>query len=202
MVLPGALLFPHALLPLHIFEPRYRTMLTHALAGDRMFCIALMKPGVQEARRADDFFQVCGLGLVRACVGNADGTSNLILQGIARVRFTGYVQERPFRIARLAPVRAEDDEPTLVPAESDVVIEALGAKVIELCRGFQERGIELPAPLEAHLAQSGNAEFLADLIAAQPFFVSDPFARQQILETPSLPGRLRLLIKHLGAELQ
>ena len=195
MVLPGALLFPHALLPLHIFEPRYRAMLAHALAGDRMFCIALKKPGIGEVRGPDDFFQVSGLGLVRACVGNPDGTSNLILQGLARVRFTDYVQEKPFHIARL--------EPLITAGEADSVeIEALGTKVIELCREFKERGVELPAPLEAHLLQLANVDFLADLVAAQPFFVSDPFARQQLLETPSLPSRLRLLIQHLHAELK
>src|SRR5439155_25640751 len=40
MPLPGAFLFPHALLPLCIFEPRYRKMLKHALAHHRMFCVA------------------------------------------------------------------------------------------------------------------------------------------------------------------
>ncbi len=195
MVLPRALLFPHALLPLHIFEPRYRAMLAHALAGERMFCIALKKPGIDEARRPDDFFGVGGLGLVRACVGNPDGTSNLILQGLMRVRFTDCVQEKPFRIARLEPLAT-------VGEAGSVEIEALGAKVIELCREFKERGIELPAPLEAHLLQLANVDFLTDLVAAQPFFVSDPYARQQLLETPCLPSRLRLLIQHLHAELK
>ena len=44
MPLPGALLFPHALLPLYIFEPRYRDMLEHALSHHRMFSVALLKP--------------------------------------------------------------------------------------------------------------------------------------------------------------
>ena len=44
MPLPGAVLFPHALLPLYIFEPRYRKMLEHALRKHRMFCVTLIKP--------------------------------------------------------------------------------------------------------------------------------------------------------------
>jgi Lon protease-like protein len=44
MPLPGAVLFPHALLPLYIFEPRYRKMLEHALQRHRMFCVTLIKP--------------------------------------------------------------------------------------------------------------------------------------------------------------
>ena len=46
MVLPNATLFPHALLPLIIFESRYQEMLSWSLEHHRMFCIALMKPGV------------------------------------------------------------------------------------------------------------------------------------------------------------
>ena len=74
MVLPGTQLFPNALLPLFIFEPRYRAMLAHALAGPRMFCVASVKPGVLEAADDDDLHSVSGVGLVRACVGKEDGT--------------------------------------------------------------------------------------------------------------------------------
>ena len=56
MPLPGALLFPHALLPLHIFEPRYQEMLEHALREHRMFCVALVKPQRAQWKSTDDFF--------------------------------------------------------------------------------------------------------------------------------------------------
>ena len=49
MALSNAVLFPHSLLPLHIFEPRYRDLLAHSLDGDRMFSVALMKRGIDEA---------------------------------------------------------------------------------------------------------------------------------------------------------
>src|SRR5256885_14068743 len=84
MPLPGAVLFPHALLPLYIFEPRYRDMLAHALAHERMFCVALLRPERAQWKSKDDFFGVATIGLIRACVGRGDGTSNLILQGLQR----------------------------------------------------------------------------------------------------------------------
>ena len=56
MPLPGALLFPHALLPLHIFEPRYQEMLEHALSEHRMFCVALVKPQRAQWKSTGDFF--------------------------------------------------------------------------------------------------------------------------------------------------
>jgi Lon protease-like protein len=192
MVLPGAMLFPQALLPLYIFEARYRAMLAHCLLGDRMFCVAMMKPGVGEATRSEHFFQVAGCGLVRACVGREDGTSNLILQGLARVRFTGFVQDKPFRIATIEPLPSQQ--------EDSLEAEALGAKVLELCNRFKERGEQLPGQLDQFLSQLTNLEMLADLVAHT--FVSDPFARQQLLEETSVPDRLRLLIRLLGAELE
>src|SRR6266481_7024202 len=108
MPLPGALLFPHALLPLYIFEPRYREMLEHALNHHRMFSVALIKPQHAQWRSPQDFFHIAGVGLIRACVGRGDGTSNLILQGLERVRFTSFEQEAPFPIARVDIVEARD----------------------------------------------------------------------------------------------
>src|SRR2546421_11346132 len=101
MPLPGAVLFPHALLPLHIFEPRYQEMLEHALQRDRMFSVALIKPSCPEWHAPEDFFHFVTIGLIRACVGRGDGTSNLVLQGLHRVRFTRFEQETPFPAAKL-----------------------------------------------------------------------------------------------------
>src|SRR5438132_1213313 len=81
MTLPNATLFPQALLPLYIFEQRYRQMLTDALHSNRMFSVAMQRPGnIRESPSP-----VAGLGLIRVSVGHRDGTSHLILQGIARV---------------------------------------------------------------------------------------------------------------------
>src|SRR5947199_10449516 len=118
MPLPGALLFPHALLPLHIFEPRYQEMLEHALREQRMFSVALLHPQRHQWKSTNDFFHVAGVGLIRACVGRGDGTSNLILQGLQRVRFTGFEQSIPFPIARIEPLESE--------STSSVETDALG----------------------------------------------------------------------------
>src|SRR3954466_14577834 len=135
MPLPGALLFPHSLLPLHIFEPRYQEMLDHTLRAHRMFCVALIKPQRTQWKTTDDFFHVAGVGLIRACVGRGDGTSNLILQGLQRVRFTGFEQSDPFPIARIQPLEVE--------TSTSVEAEALGAKVIELYSKLKTAGRQL-----------------------------------------------------------
>lgn len=190
MPLPGALLFPHALLPLHIFEPRYQQMLEHALREHRMFSVALIQPQRSQWKSTDDFFHVAGLGLIRACVGRGDGTSNLILQGLRRVRFTGFEQSVPFPIAQIDPLESE--------STTSVETDALGAKVIELYSKLKGAGRQLPEKVDKYLADMSDMEMLADLMAAT--FVNDPFRRQQLLEELSLNRRLRLVIQYLREE--
>lgn len=187
MVLPNALLLPNAPLPLYIFEPRYRAMLAHSLEHDRMFCVALMKPGIADAKSADDFFHIAGLGLIRACVGNADGTSYLILQGLARTELTSFVQEEPFRIARIHELRSRVPNP--------IEAEALCTKVLELCKQLKEQGQEIPAALEKHPPHLSNPEVLSDIVTHA--FVQEPLERQHILEQLVVSERLRLLIRYL-----
>jgi Lon protease-like protein len=191
MPLPGALLFPHALLPLYIFEERYREMLEHALNHHRMFSVALIKPSCPEWHAPEDFFHVAGVGLIRACVGRSDGTSNLILQGLERVRFTGFEQEAPFPIAKIEPLESE--------ASSSVETEALASKVLELYSKLRTKGRELPKKVDRYLSDLNDMEMLADLMAST--FINDPLRRQQVLEELVLNQRLRLVIQYLREEI-
>lgn len=191
MVLPEALLFPKALLPLVIFEPRYREMLALALEQDRMFAIAPMKPGISEAASVDDFHHIAGLGLVRACVAHEDGTSHLILQGLARVRFTGFTQEEPFRLAEIEELRSEP-----VDAEAG---ESLSAKVLQLCAQLRANGLAVPEAFDEQLAQVIDPAIVADMVAHS--FVRSAAHRQQVMEELCVGERLRLVIRYLSAEL-
>jgi len=191
MPLPGAVLFPHALLPLYIFEPRYREMLVHALQRHRIFCVALVKPSCADWYATEDFFHRATAGLIRACVERSDGTSNLILQGLQRVRFTSFEQEEPFPIATIVEVESRD--PTTVETE------ALGAKVVELYGSLKHGGRQLPAKLDQYLSELRDLEMLADLMGST--FVNDPLRRQHLLEERSLNQRLRFLIRYLRDEI-
>jgi Lon protease-like protein len=191
MVLPNATLFPHALLPLIIFEPRYREMLAWSLDHHRMFCVALMKPGLTEAENPEDFHHVAGLGLIRACVTHPDGTSHLILQGIARVEFTEFVRGHAFRMAKLREVPAQ-------PATLDEA-EALSAQVLEFCAHYRAKGTEISDTLDQQLAKVEDPAVLCDIVTHT--FVRDPHRRQRVLEETRVADRLRTLIRHLGEEM-
>src|ERR1700722_4441960 len=134
MTLPNATLFPQALLPLSIFEPRYRKMLVDSLNADRMFSVAMQKPG----RTRETPSSIAGLGLIRVSVGHQDGTSHLILQGIVRVQLVETVRYKPYRIQRIRPLET--------PPSNDVVVDALIAKIRELLEERVRLGLSFPFP--------------------------------------------------------
>ena len=186
MVLPGVTLFPNALLPLHIFETRYRLMLEEALGDCRMLAMAM--PRDKEEREVE---LIAGAGLVRACIRNEDGTSNLILQGVSRVRFTGWEQTEPFRIARIEPVESREGDQN--------GIESRVTQLHALCARFKEQGIELPSQFEAYLNQITNIGVITDLVAST--LVADSRVRQMLLEEVDIPKRLEKLLAGLRAQL-
>ena len=80
LILNRTTLFPGAILPLHIFEPRYGRMLSDVLESHRMFAIAMRRHGT----RREVPMPVACLGVVRVCVWVPDGTSNLLRNPLER----------------------------------------------------------------------------------------------------------------------
>ena len=95
MTLSQTVLFPQAMMPLFIFEPRYREMLSHVLMQDRIFAVAALDEAKDDAEVFETPCSIASVGVVRACKQNPDGTSNLILQGLARIEFERIVCEEP-----------------------------------------------------------------------------------------------------------
>jgi len=212
MTLPSATLFPQALLPLYIFEPRYRQMLADSLRSERMFSVAMQKPG----RSRESPCQVAGLGLIRVSVDHGDGTSHLILQGLTRVELRQTVQYKPYRVQCIRPLQAAPND--------SVMVDALLAKVHELVQQRLEKGF--PGPFEAvkksavaggksasslppnlslkevlqYLENLPDADQVADLVSCA--LLPEPAQRQTILETVELEARLKHLIHFLMAELK
>ncbi len=188
MALPGVTLFPNALLPLFIFEPRYQQMLASVLAGDRIFAVGMVRPDTGE----DSVFPVAGAGLVRACVGQPDGTSQLILQGLARVELTDFEQKDPYLIGRARPLATVIDD--------EEACQGLRCELQDICTGLVSRGIELPETFVNAVGEMSDPSTLGDLFAQH--LVRDPIAAQEILSEPGLSRRLRKLVGTLRREWQ
>ncbi|HEX3850250.1 MAG TPA: LON peptidase substrate-binding domain-containing protein, partial [Polyangiaceae bacterium] len=72
--LPNVVLFPGALLPLHVFEPRYRELARQVLSGRQLMAVARLKPGFEEHYEGrPPVFEVCGVGSVIDSVAHGDG---------------------------------------------------------------------------------------------------------------------------------
>lgn len=104
--LAGALLFPRAQLPLHIFEPRYRAMVRDAMAGDRL--IAMVQP--KDHREPPQLFEIGCLGRIVGSEELEDGRFNIVLEGVARVRIANEAEvETPYRQVDAQSGGFEDD---------------------------------------------------------------------------------------------
>jgi ATP-dependent Lon protease len=209
MTLPNATLFPQALLPLYIFEPRYRQMLADALHSNRMLAVAMQKPG----NKRETPSPVAGLGLIRVSVGHRDGTSHLILQGMVRVGLEETVRYKPYRIQRIRSLQT--------PPCDTVAADALLAKVRELLEERIELGLPFPLPgvspppttaghpkpppfsakeILDHLDSITDPEQATDLVSCA--VLPGASERQSILETVDVEARLRRLIQFLLAEIR
>jgi Lon protease-like protein len=204
MILGNCHLFPQSMLPLFIFEPRYRAMLAEALESHCMFCLAMKRPDDTGERPCD----VAGLGLVRVAVKNPNGTSNLILQGLTRVRLGKVLRTRPFRVHEIEPLVAE-------PADN-LITDALVARALDLIETLLRTGPAVPPAVLAQLTGAGKdtpvqiedcVEALrrvedpgafADLVTA--LLLPDPIMRQVILQTVPVEERLRHLVHFLMGE--
>jgi uncharacterized protein len=101
--LPNLVLFPHVMQPLHIFEPRYREMLEDAIAGDRLVAMALLAPGWErDYEGRPPLYPIACLGRITTYFRLADGTYNVLLMGLRRVKLLyEMVSDRRFREARV-----------------------------------------------------------------------------------------------------
>lgn len=180
MVLPECHLFPGCLLPLFIFEERNRAMLAHALQTHRMFCIG-NRDGKGEATPISRHSTA---GLVRCCVKQEDGTSHLLLLGLRRIRFTGWVQQKPFRIARV--------EPVVTVVENPATVRKLKKSALSLFkRGADEEGKKL----RATLAKTDDPEMVCDVLSYH--FTRCPKLQQKLLAESTLERRYEMLIEAL-----
>jgi Lon protease-like protein len=188
--LPEVTFFPHTLLPLHVFEARYRLLVIDALERDRRLAVVKLQPGY-EARYAGKpaVHPVAGLGEIVSCERLANGRYNILLRGECRVRLE---QELPsdtlYRVLRAR--RLADTEP------SGEVAPAL-ARIRASCRALLS-ALARPADLlDTALADGQAPGVVADRVAAA--VLPDPDQRQALLETLDVGARVARLADALEA---
>ena len=178
-------LFPGALLPLHIFEPRYQQLLADVAAGDHRF--GLLPPGERGGLPAPGAIGCCAL--VRAIQPLAEGRSNIVVSGEQRFRFLEPAPAgTPYHQGIVEWV--EDVPDVQVPTEEDLLqLRLLGARYAHALHTLQDQEYESPLPVSA-------AELSFEVAALLEW---DFDARQRLLEIRSVTERVVRLLHALPA---
>jgi Lon protease-like protein len=107
--LPNVVLFPAALLPLHVFEPRYRAMVSDALDGERLIGIVMLRPGWEpHYELTPEVYSIGGAGFITHAERMPDGRYNIMLRGMEKFRITQEWRARSgaemYRMARVESI--------------------------------------------------------------------------------------------------
>jgi Lon protease-like protein len=188
--LPNCVLLPGGLLPLHVFEPRYRELTRDCLASHQLMGVARLRPGYESTYYGrPPVYERCGVGRIICSEELPDGRFALLLRGVARVEIARELtSERQYRVveahelcdAVVDPVDARDHHHKLVTLCDRLaeVIEEGGAQLRELVRTFESPGA------------------CADAIAAA--LIMDADARQELLEACDPMVRLQRTLGHVS----
>jgi len=193
MTLPGVAFFPQALLPLHIFEPRYRQMLKDSLGTHRLFAVAgIDRSLLKKPNQFEPPHRIATVGIVRACQENEDGTSNLLLQGLARVEILDIVREHPYRYIR---IRALSSSPGATPDENARLCQSLSRLIITK----QRLGGPVPKEFTQFLKTVDDPEAFVDLAAFN--LCESAVLKQKLLETLDVHARMELFSSRIRTEI-
>jgi hypothetical protein len=184
--LPGLTFFPHTLLPLHIFEGRYRAMVSDCLARDRRLAVVGLRPGyeaVYDGKPA--VYAVAGAGEVIQWERLATGRFNILLRGDCRIRIQAELPtDTLYRVVRASVL--EDEIP-----EGDDPLARQTQRVTGACLELLKVQGQLSPQVEEALRSPSGPGVVADQIASA--VIPDPGLRQELLETSDVRRRLERL---------
>ena len=187
--LPNTYLFPSASIPLHIFENKYQEMLSDVISGDRMFCIGTIQKSESVNDYLDNIYPYSTAGLLRACVVNENGTANLILEGIKRIKITELENNKPYKIGRVQVITSNTtDEEWVLSADKKIKSILLGDSF-----SYQTENSEMN--INQILENLGKPEDTANFVSQ--YFISDQLTLRKLLSLESIDERLEVILKFL-----
>jgi Lon protease-like protein len=181
--LSGVVLFPHSVLPLHIFEPRYRQMTEDALSSDRLITIVQVRPPHEWNSPSEPALEEFGcLGRILKHERLPDGRFNFLLLGRKRVRLSREVKSG--KLYRMSAVELIDD---IVPDETEL-FQSHRTELISLFRSLFGGGLdpELDSLFETDLPVGVLTDIMTQAIGLQSSvkqsFLSEPRVARRVIE--------------------
>lgn len=190
--LPNVVLFPHALVPLQIFEPRYRQMTADVLEGERLIGMGLLRPGWQHVTEhaCPPIHHIVGLGKIIAHEKLDDGRYYLVLRGLARAKvICEQLVDLPYRIGQLEICSEILDEP--VQFDRQIRAEELVSSFTQLFPGTTVQKMFVQSVSELPLSTVCDV-----LLGSMPLV---PEMAQQFLDEMNIDERSRMLLELLRA---
>jgi Lon protease-like protein len=189
--LPNVLLFPNMVLPLHIFEERYKRMVSDCLQSDRLLGLFLLQHGWDEEGAIPTPYDVGGMGRITRAVRYPNGTMDILLSGLARVRVLRYVQQKPYLIAE---VEMWPDEP-----DDSEGVEALTRRMVGLFERYVIAKVGEGHELLKNLKLLASPiDLLNTIVTNMPL---DVHQKQEILNLRPIDERITMMITFLNQEL-
>lgn len=191
--LPRTVFFPKMVLPLHVFEPRYRQLVEDCILGAGMMGIPLLKPGYEKDYEGrPEIFPVFGFGVITQSERLDDGRFQIMLQGLGRVRL---IEEIPSdRLYRRAAVELSPDEDWQSKEKLVPQMQRLRENFLPLLPTYRD----LPEEYHSAINRLEDPEVFCHLLATH--LVEDPLVSQEMLELPSLEARLQAVEAWVGKE--
>jgi Lon protease-like protein len=126
-------LFPAVILPLHVFEPRYRALIADCLDGPGRIVLGTIRAGHEgDAAGAPPIYPLAGLGEIGRHERRADGRFDVLLVGLARVLASEVASDRPYRRVRIRAMREKPIDPGREPELRARVLAALRERTEDL----------------------------------------------------------------------
>jgi Lon protease-like protein len=192
--LPDIVLFPGALLPLHIFEPRYREMAANVLTQDqRLLVMARLRPGyAKHYHQRPAVFPIAGLGEILAAERLADGRYQMLVRGVARVEIEReHPPDLPYRVVQCNELSDR--------ATSHSAIQESSARLRKLCMALAEELREDGEALANLCDATPNPVRLADILASG--LMRGAESRQALLENLDPIARMEAVCQEIGRQL-
>ncbi|MFO1463826.1 MAG: LON peptidase substrate-binding domain-containing protein [bacterium] len=191
--LPRTVFFPKMVLPLHVFEPRYRQLVEDCQQGHGMLGIPLLKPGYEKNYEGTpEIFPVFGFGVITQCERLEDGRYQIMLQGLGRVRL---LRELPLeRLYRRGEVEVHPDEDWQSKEKLAPAMQRVRENFLPLLQVYRD----LPEDYHSAIHRLEDPEIFCHLLATH--LVEDPLESQRMLELPTLEARLQAVQAWIGKE--
>ena len=188
--LPNVVFFPHTFLPLHIFEERYRAMVADATNGEKLICMALLKPGYEDDYEGSPPIHTVGtVGFMPMKKDHADGTSDVLLVGMDKVKIKEITSDTPYRMAEVEILYD-------VVGESDP--EALQEKIFQQFNVLNDDNL-LSAATQ-FFSEGLDFEMAVNLVISHLEIEGEE--KQKLLELGDLSLRAKVLLQYLESGLR